>query len=297
LFVNENSQAPSSCLARFLQAKAMAGLLQLTSVTTSSPCGLFLEQCSNTDKSRSSCRLRGLNLSQKSGRSGAKLVCCEAKTSDSATADLSNSASTSSSDVLKAAESADARAPSSRKRQAESTDFIASAITRRFGLGAGLAWVGFLAFGVISEQIKTRLEVYREESDTRDVTEQEEVTLADGVKFVDLRIGGGSSPMPGDLVLISIVGTVQGQATPFIDSTSNGRDKVYAFKVKPYPTGICYGLEEAMSSMKQGGKRKVVVPPEQAFGVVGSTVGAFQIPGDKSLEYVVELKRVSIPPS
>ena len=49
----------------------------------------------------------------------------------------------------------------------ESTDWIASNLTRRFGLGAGLAWAGFLAFGVISEQIKTRLEVSQQEANTR----------------------------------------------------------------------------------------------------------------------------------
>ncbi|RWR77151.1 Peptidyl-prolyl cis-trans isomerase FKBP17-2 [Cinnamomum micranthum f. kanehirae] len=49
---------------------------------------------------------------------------------------------------------------------AESTDWIASTLTRRFGLGAGLAWVGFLAFGVVSEQIKTRLEVSQQEANT-----------------------------------------------------------------------------------------------------------------------------------
>lgn len=51
----------------------------------------------------------------------------------------------------------------------ESTDWIATSLTRRFGIGAGLAWVGFLAFGVISEQIKTRLEVSQQEANTRSV--------------------------------------------------------------------------------------------------------------------------------
>ena len=50
---------------------------------------------------------------------------------------------------------------------AESTDWIASTLTRRFGLGAGLAWAAFLAFGVVSEQIKTRLEVSQQEANTR----------------------------------------------------------------------------------------------------------------------------------
>lgn len=54
-----------------------------------------------------------------------------------------------------------------RSTNADSTDWIASSLTRRFGIGAGLAWVGFLAVGVVSEQIKTRLEVSRQEANTR----------------------------------------------------------------------------------------------------------------------------------
>lgn len=54
-----------------------------------------------------------------------------------------------------------------RGGSADSTDWIASSLTRRFGLGAGLAWAGFLAFGVVSEQIKTRFEVSLQEANTR----------------------------------------------------------------------------------------------------------------------------------
>jgi len=39
-----------------------------------------------------------------------------------------------------------------KKRSADSTDFFATTMTRRFGLAGGLAWVGFLTFGVVSEQ-------------------------------------------------------------------------------------------------------------------------------------------------
>uniref|UniRef100_A0A7N0RBX9 Uncharacterized protein n=1 Tax=Kalanchoe fedtschenkoi TaxID=63787 RepID=A0A7N0RBX9_KALFE len=55
----------------------------------------------------------------------------------------------------------------SSKRNAESTDWIASSLTRRFGLGAGLAWAAFLGVGVISEQVKTRTEVSQEAANTR----------------------------------------------------------------------------------------------------------------------------------
>lgn len=64
-----------------------------------------------------------------------------------------------------------AQQPKSNKKttstNADSTDWIASSLTRRFGLGAGLAWAAFLAVGVVSEQIKTRLEVSQEQANTR----------------------------------------------------------------------------------------------------------------------------------
>ena len=54
-------------------------------------------------------------------------------------------------DALRAAEGQ--QQAGKRRRAAESTDFMATALTRRFGLAGGLAWVGFLAFGVIGEQV------------------------------------------------------------------------------------------------------------------------------------------------
>ena len=52
---------------------------------------------------------------------------------------------------------------------ADSTDWIASSLTRRSGIGAGLAWAGFLAVGVVSEQLKTRFEVAQQQANTKSV--------------------------------------------------------------------------------------------------------------------------------
>ena len=56
-------------------------------------------------------------------------------------------------DVVERARRATTRAP---RRRAESTDAVATFMTRRFGLKGGLAWLGVLTFGVVSEQVKTR---------------------------------------------------------------------------------------------------------------------------------------------
>jgi hypothetical protein len=86
-------------------------------------------------------------------------------------------------------------------RRADSTDAVASFLSRRFGLAGGLAWLGVLAVGSLGEQVKTRLEVAAERDATRDVA-GEEVSLPSGVVYRDERIGGGAPPQRGYLVVL-----------------------------------------------------------------------------------------------
>jgi hypothetical protein len=65
-----------------------------------------------------------------------------------------------------------------------------------FGLAGGLAWVGVLTFGVVSEQLKTRSEVAREESGSADVANAQEVLTPSGLRYTDLRRGGGEQGRP-----------------------------------------------------------------------------------------------------
>lgn len=73
----------------------------------------------------------------------------------------------------------------------------------------------------------------------------------------------------------------------------------------PPPSPGCKGVEEAMSTMRAGGKRRIIVPPSAGFGEAGSVLRPTEhvpekqgiIPGGAELEYELELKTVSIPPS
>ncbi|CAL9202997.1 unnamed protein product [Musa hybrid cultivar] len=182
---------------------------------------------------------------------------------------------------------------------AESTDWIASSLTRRFGLGAGLAWVGFLAFGVVSEQIKTRLEVSREQANTKVVEKEEEVVLPNGIRYTELRVGGGASPRPGDLVVIDLQGRVEGSSDAFVDTFGEGkRPLALVMGSRPYTKGMCEGVEYVLRSMKAGGKRRVTVPPVLGFGDDGADLGAgLRIPASATLEFIVQVDKVSIAPS
>ncbi|PIM99732.1 FKBP-type peptidyl-prolyl cis-trans isomerase [Handroanthus impetiginosus] len=186
------------------------------------------------------------------------------------------------------------------KTTVESTDWIASGLTRRFGIGAGLAWVGFLAVGVVSEQIKTRFEVSQEAANTRDVEKEEEVVLPNGIRYYELRVGGGATPRPGDLVVVNVKGKVQESGEVFVNTFEGEKKKPLALVMgsRPYSKGICEGIEYVLKSMKAGGKRRVIIPSNLGFGEEGADLGeGVQIPAFATLEYVIEVDRVSIAPA
>jgi hypothetical protein len=112
-------------------------------------------------------------------------------------------------DALRAAEQSSSSRPS--KRQADSTDFIATQLTRRFGIAGGLAWLGFLTFGVVSEQVKTRIEVAEAERETKDVAGGKEITTPEGIRYTDLRIGGGAPPQKGYLIILDYKAKANGK--------------------------------------------------------------------------------------
>ncbi|XP_047338012.1 peptidyl-prolyl cis-trans isomerase FKBP17-2, chloroplastic-like [Impatiens glandulifera] len=178
----------------------------------------------------------------------------------------------------------------------ESTDSIASSLTRRFGLGASLAWAGSLAFSVISEQMKNEHQVSQNEANTRVVEEQEEVVLPNGIRYYELRVGGGSSPKSGDMMVIDLKGKVKGTNQPFVDTFSCEKKPLALLTgSRPYTKGMCEGIEYVSRSMKGGGKRRVIVPPNLGFGEKGIELGyGLKIPPNATLEYIVEVDQVSI---
>eukprot|EP00242_Pyramimonas_sp_CCMP2087_P013803 CAMPEP_0198204944 /NCGR_PEP_ID=MMETSP1445-20131203/8428_1 /TAXON_ID=36898 /ORGANISM="Pyramimonas sp., Strain CCMP2087" /LENGTH=264 /DNA_ID=CAMNT_0043877049 /DNA_START=749 /DNA_END=1543 /DNA_ORIENTATION=+ len=180
------------------------------------------------------------------------------------------------------------------RRKADSTDPIASALTRRFGLAGGLVWLGILTFGVVSEQLKTRRENFIAERDTKEVTISKTVTTASGIEYVDKVVGGGERVAPGLLVAIAYELRVDGEV--ILDTKK--RPQVVLFGRKPYTTGLCAGTEEVMSTMRAGGRRVITVPAKLAFGVEGARFNPTgYVPPGATVTYDLTVQRVSIPPS
>jgi FKBP-type peptidyl-prolyl cis-trans isomerase len=201
-----------------------------------------------------------------------------------------------------------AAAPKSR-RAADSSDPIASAITRRFGLGGGLAWAGILAFGVVSEQIKTRIEQAEEAKNTREIAvgQEAEVVLPNGLRVTDLKIGGGARPEGGLLAILDF--SLRADGAVVEDTRARGgKPIVLLFGGRPLRGGICEGAEQALAGMRAGGRRRVVVPAGSALGFPDGAAlrstrhvpdkGAREgVPPGAELVYDLELLRVSVPPS
>ncbi len=110
-----------------------------------------------------------------------------------------------------------------------------------------------------------------------------EVVTASGLHYIDVKVGAGPTPQPGQTVAVHYTGTLM-NGTKF-DSSFDHPDKAPI----EFPLGqhaVIAGWDEGIASMKVGGKRKLIIPPALAYGdrAMGS-----DIPANSTLNFDVEL--------
>ena len=101
-------------------------------------------------------------------------------------------------------------------------------------------------------------------------------------------------------MVIELKGKVEGSGQVFVNTIENDKKRPLALVMgsRPYSKGLCEGVEYVLRSMKAGGKRRVVIPPNLGFGENGADLGpGLRIPPSATLEYTIEIERVSIPPA
>lgn len=89
------------------------------------------------------------------------------------------------------------------------------------------------------------------------------------------------------------------------DTTARRKPIVFLYGKRPLSGGMCPGVEQALATMRAGGRRRVTVPPELGFGGNGLTLRPTEhvpekagiVPSGATLTYELSLVRVSIPPS
>jgi len=114
----------------------------------------------------------------------------------------------------------------------------------------------------------------------------EVITTASGLQYIIVEEGTGPSPEPGDLVRVHYAGLLE-DGTTFDSSYDRGEPIQF-----PLGQGIVIpGWDEGITLLKVGGKGKLIIPPELAYGEAGA---GGVIPPNATLYFEVEL--VDIPP-
>lgn len=109
------------------------------------------------------------------------------------------------------------------------------------------------------------------------------VTTPSGLRYEDIVGGTGASPEPGQEVTVHYTGTFE-DGTKFDSSLDHGQP----FKFKIGEGRVIKGWDEGVMTMKVGGKRKLVIPPQLGYGVRGYG----PIPPNATLVFEVELLNV-----
>ena len=115
------------------------------------------------------------------------------------------------------------------------------------------------------------------------------ITVTDsGLRVTEIRAGEGPTPEVGDLVTMHILGMLE-DGTIFADTVSQGEPIVATLT----EADLFPGWFEGVQLMKEGGKVRLTIPPELAFGPEGA---GGVIPADATILMDVELLTVVAPP-
>ncbi len=114
------------------------------------------------------------------------------------------------------------------------------------------------------------------------------VTTSSGLKITDTKIGTGATPQPGQICVMHYTGWLyQNGAKGEKFDSSVDRGQPFEFAIGKHQ--VIAGWDEGVASMKVGGKRTLVIPPELGYGVRGA---GGVIPPNATLIFDMELLAV-----
>ena len=118
----------------------------------------------------------------------------------------------------------------------------------------------------------------------KDADKEEVVTTKTGLQYVDIKVGEGTLPKLGDTVVVHYTGWLE-DGTKFDSSVDRGEP--FSF---PIGMGrVILGWDEGVGTMRVGGVRKLIIPPDLGYGARGAGGG---IPPNATLIFEVELLEI-----
>ena len=117
-----------------------------------------------------------------------------------------------------------------------------------------------------------------------------EPTFSDsGLGIIDIETGTGETPAPGQTLVVHYTGWVSEDGTKFDSSLDRGTPYEFAFGAGR----VIAGWDEGLATMKVGGKRRLIIPAELAYGEQGRPP---TIPPNAELTFDVEFVEIKESP-
>jgi peptidylprolyl isomerase len=116
---------------------------------------------------------------------------------------------------------------------------------------------------------------------TSDGAASKEITMPNGLKYVDLKVGDGAIAESGQSATVHYTGWLT-DGTKFDSSLDAG--KPFTFRLGAGQ--VIRGWDEGVKGMRVGGKRKLTIPPDLGYGARGA---GGVIPPNATLVFDVEL--------
>jgi len=111
------------------------------------------------------------------------------------------------------------------------------------------------------------------------------VTTPSGLKYIEIVEGEGAMPETGQTVVVHYTGTLE-DGSKF--DSSRDRNRPFSFKIGIGQ--VIKGWDEGVGSMKVGGRRKLIIPPDLGYGARGA---GGVIPPNATLNFDVELLKIN----
>ena len=119
-------------------------------------------------------------------------------------------------------------------------------------------------------------------------TAEKTMTTASGLQITDTKVGEGPSPQPGQVCIMHYTGWLykDGQKGDKFDSSVD-RNEPFEFPIGK--RRVIAGWDEGVASMKVGGKRTLIIPPELGYGARGA---GGVIPPNARVVYLIKWRRL-----